>query len=268
MKLNQEVIYHKKQVKTCFFYKIIYNNINCGDTMNRYKKEKRAFDIIFSSSLFVITIPVFIILPILIKLDSKGPIIYKQARIGKDRKKFYIYKFRTMTVDTKEVTRVGKVIRKHGIDELPQIFNVLKGDMSVVGPRPWSIKYLKYFNNDQLKRFDVLPGLMGPTNCLSEDMSVIDKIQLDIDYIDNQSFKEDMKMILKMTSHWIPILKYRSKNTYDSKKNIEKEFIELKNNLEEQSYKKETNEPKNSIKNDYNTYITYSDKPKVKVYRR
>lgn len=226
--------------------------------MNKYIKEKRIFDIVFSGLLFITTMPLFIILPILIKIDSKGPIIYKQARVGKDRKIFYIYKFRTMTIDTKEVTKVGKVIRKHGIDELPQIFNILKGDMSVVGPRPWSIKYLQYFNNDQLRRFEVLPGLMGPTNCLSKDMPVTDKIKLDIDYIDNQSFKEDIRLMLKMTSNWIPILKYRSQNTYDSKKNIEKEFEELKKNLDN----------KNSINDNIkytNIYYNSDTKPKQKV---
>jgi len=226
--------------------------------MNKYIKEKRIFDIVFSGLLFIITMPLFIILPILIKIDSKGPIIYKQARVGKDRKIFYIYKFRTMTIDTKEVTKVGKVIRKHGIDELPQIFNILKGDMSVVGPRPWSIKYLQYFNNDQLRRFEVLPGLMGPTNCLSKDMPVTDKIKLDIDYIDNQSFKEDIRLMFKMTSNWMPILKYRSQNTYDSKKNIEKEFEELKKNLDN----------KNSINDNImytNIYYNSDTKPKQKV---
>ena len=232
--------------------------------MNRYLKEKRLFDIVFSSTLFIITIPIFIILPIIIKIDSKGSIFYKQERIGKDRKKFNIYKFRTMTIDTKEVTRVGKVIRKYGIDELPQIFNVLKGDMSVVGPRPWSVEFLKYFNNNQLKRFDVLPGLMGPTNCLSKDISIIDKIQLDIDYIDNRTFKEDLKLIYKMTSNWIEILKYRSSNTYNSIQNIEREFKEL------EEYKLEKEES-TDLANDtklMNTYITYDEKPKQKVYRK
>ena len=255
-----------KASKTCFFYYLIYNIINCGDTMNRYEKNKRIFDILFSINLFIITLPIYIVLPFMIKIDSKGPIFYKQERIGKNSKKFTIYKFRTMTIDTNEITRVGKVIRKYGIDELPQIFNILKGDMSVVGPRPWKVDYLKYFNKNQLKRFDVLPGLMGPTNCLEKDESIINKIALDIDYIDNRSFKTDMKLLFKMISHWIPILKYRSASTYDSINNIEKEYNELKNCMIEDEIK-EHQINTNVICNRY-SYNSNDYKPKQKVYKR
>lgn len=136
-----------------------------------YIKVKRILGFVASIVIMLLfAIPMFVI-AICIKLDSKGPIIYKQKRIGKNGKLFNIYKFRTMY--TKEernrkhltheqmVTRVGKFLRKTSLDELPQLINVLKGEMSFIGPRPWVKEYYIYFTDKQKQRCNVLPGITG-----------------------------------------------------------------------------------------------------------
>lgn len=116
--------------------------------------------------LIIVSIPL-ILSAVLIKMTSKGPVVFKQKRIGKGGKAFYIYKFRTMIVDThkngeeipheKRLTKIGKILRKTSIDELPQIFNILKGEMSFIGPRPWIEEYFEFFTEKQKRRTDVLP---------------------------------------------------------------------------------------------------------------
>ena len=132
---------------------------------------KRLFDIFFSITGIIILLPFWLIISLLIILDSKGGIFYKQIRVGKDNKDFYLLKFRSMRTDADKkglltvggrdprITRMGYYIRKYKIDELPQLFNVLKGDMSLVGPRPEVRKYVNLYNETQKKVLTVQPGI-------------------------------------------------------------------------------------------------------------
>lgn len=180
----------------------------------KYLIIKRIFDIIFSILGIIICIPIFIVVGIAIEIDSKGPIIFKQKRLGKAGKEFYIYKFRTMIVgaekmgtgvyskkDDNRVTRVGKVIRLTSIDELPQLVNILKGEMSFIGPRPvltyhpW--KYEEY-TKEQLRRFEVRPGITGWAQVNGRKCIEWNKrIQLDNYYVENISLLLDLKILVK-----------------------------------------------------------------------
>ena len=136
-----------------------------------YKFVKRSFDIIFSILLLILFIPLWIIVPVLIKADSKGRVIYTQKRAGTGSRYFTIYKFRSMKEGTPDIptdkvidqemlnTRVGIFLRRFSIDEIPQLVNILKGDMSFVGPRPETYKYLDVFTEENKKVFSVRPGL-------------------------------------------------------------------------------------------------------------
>lgn len=179
-----------------------------------YLKVKRVLDIILSVIGIVVLSPLLIISSICIKLTSKGPVIFKQKRIGKDGKVFDIYKFRSMIVGAENmgtgvyskkgdnrITKVGKVIRATSIDELPQLFNILKGEMSFIGPRPvltyhpW--KYEEY-TEEQLKRFVVRPGITGWAQIHGrKDVEWHKRIELDVYYVENISFKLDLKIFFK-----------------------------------------------------------------------
>lgn len=169
---------------------------------------KRALDIVISTIVLIVTLPISIIVGIIIKIDSKGPIIFKQERTGYKGKIFLTYKFRTMKVETHDgdrilthderCTKVGNVIRKLSIDELPQLLNVLKGQMSLVGPRPWIPEYYKYFSKEQKKRCDVLPGITGLAQAMGRNsIDIFQKINYDIEYTKNVSFKMDVKIIIE-----------------------------------------------------------------------
>ena len=168
---------------------------------------KRAMDILFSIILIVLAIPIFLIFPLLIKLDSRGSIVFKQIRVGENGKEFEIYKFRSMRQDAevdsgpvwadscdKRVTRIGRIIRKLRIDELPQLYNVIKGDMSFIGPRPERPYFVEKLKN-QIPYYDVRtaikPGITGwtqikyPYGATLEDAR--EKLQYDIYYIKNMS---------------------------------------------------------------------------------
>ncbi len=172
-----------------------------------YKKYvKRVLDIFFALILIVVLSPVMLIIALLVKLDSKGPVLFKQVRSGKNNKEFLLYKFRSMTCDndfydsTKEdrLTKVGRVIRKTSLDELPQMFNILKGEMSFIGPRPWVVDYAYYFNDYQKRRLEVLPGITGLAQCSGRnDLNILDRIKLDVDYVDNLTFKLDVIIFFK-----------------------------------------------------------------------
>lgn len=132
---------------------------------------KRVFDLLVSTIMLLFLLPALAIIALLIKLDSAGPVFYLQERIGKDRLSFKIIKFRTMHVDADKkglltvggrdprVTRTGYILRKYKLDELPQLFNVLSGDMSLVGPRPEVKKYVDLYNQEQLKVLQIKPGI-------------------------------------------------------------------------------------------------------------
>lgn len=170
---------------------------------------KRGLDFIIALIALIVTLPITLIVALVIKLDSKGPIIFKQERTGYKGKTFHCYKFRTMKVEThakdgrelthdERCTRVGNVIRKLSIDELPQLVNILKGDMSLIGPRPWIPEYYKYFSKEQKKRCDVLPGITGLAQAMGRNnLDIFQKINYDIEYTKNVSFKMDVKVIVE-----------------------------------------------------------------------
>lgn len=177
--------------------------------INNYNKLKRVIDIIISILGIILLFPIFLITSILIKLESEGPVIFKQLRAGKNSKPFYIYKFRSMkadapTLSTNEfedanlfITKIGRFIRKTSIDELPQLINILKGDMSIVGPRPVIldekelISLRQYYNVD-----NILPGITGLAQINGRDsIGNEEKVKLDYEYLQNRSLKLDIKIV-------------------------------------------------------------------------
>lgn len=160
-----------------------------------YLKIKRIIDIILSLVLLILLIPFFIVIIIILRLIGIKNPIFKQKRSGKNNKEFMIYKFRTMNNNNNNIPPFCKFLRTTGIDETLQLFNILKGEMSFIGPRPWIFEYSKHFNNKQMKRLDVLPGLTGFAqihNC----KNIFEKIELDLEYIDKLSFKLDILIFL------------------------------------------------------------------------
>ncbi len=183
---------------------------------------KRFIDIIIGTIGLIVCIPIFIIIGIAIKIDSKGPVFFKHKRIGKHGKKLEIYKFRTMIENAEEamknfteeqkkefaenfklendprVTRVGKILRKTSLDELPQIINILKGEMSIIGPRPVVRSELEKYGSNQDKFLSVAPGLTGnwAANGRS-DVSYEERMALELDYIENRNLILDMKIFFK-----------------------------------------------------------------------
>lgn len=176
---------------------------------------KRAFDIVFSIFAIILTLPLMIIIAVIIKLTSPGPVIFKQERVGMNRRTFYMYKFRTMkhmpqsvsdtqwtTPDDPRKTKFGNFLRKTSLDELPQFFNVLKGDMSVVGPRPERPYFVNQFKEEIPKymiKHHVRPGITGwaQVNGLRGDTSISERIKYDLFYIENWTFLFDIKIVLK-----------------------------------------------------------------------
>ena len=186
-----------------------------------YEVIKRIIDIVASFTGLILLSPLILIVSILIKLESKGEVIFKQKRVGLNGKEFYMYKFRSMVINAEElkaelesqnemsgpmfkikddprITKIGKFIRKTSIDELPQLINVIKGDMSLVGPRPSLPKEVEEFETWMRERLEVKPGLTciwqisGRNNIDFEDW-----MKLDIKYVRERSFKLDIKLILK-----------------------------------------------------------------------
>ncbi len=195
---------------------------------------KRIFDLVISALLFVAFLPIFLIIGLLIKLDDKGPVFYKQERTGKNGKIFKMYKFRSMNVlpkglemtvpHDKRITRVGKVLRKTSLDELPQIINILKGEMSIIGPRPWIPIYYENFTEDQKHRCDVLPGITGLAQSHGRNgLNIFEKINYDIKYAKNISFKMDLSIIF----HTIKIVLKRD-HAEIIQEDINKEINDLK----------------------------------------
>lgn len=172
---------------------------------------KHLFDKIFSFILLVILSPLFILIAILIKLDSKGPVFFIQQRVGKDNKLFNIYKFRTMVPDainigsgvyTEEndprITRIGRFLRKTSLDELPQLINILKGEMSFIGPRPTLAYQVEQYNDFQRKRLLVRPGVTGLAQVNGRNsLSWPERIEYDVKYVENYSLMLDFKILLK-----------------------------------------------------------------------
>ncbi|WP_280945076.1 sugar transferase [Enterococcus faecalis] len=169
---------------------------------------KRGIDLLLSLAGIIVLSPILLILCLAIRIDSKGPVIFKQKRVGKNKTHFYIYKFRTMKVDTPKetpthllsnpdffITRVGKFLRKTSLDELPQLFNILKGDMAVIGPRPalWN-QYDLIEERDKYHANDIRPGLTGLAQISGRDELEIEyKARLDGQYTSNITPLMDLK---------------------------------------------------------------------------
>ena len=152
----------------------------------------------------IVASPLMLVIAILIKLDSKGPVLFKQQRTGKKGKLFNIYKFRTMVADNDvhdfskddQHTKIGKILRKTSLDELPQLISIAIGKMSFIGPRPWIPEYYENMNNTQRHRYDVRPGLTGLAQVMGRNnISIHEKIKYDLEYIKNYSLKQDIKII-------------------------------------------------------------------------
>lgn len=169
---------------------------------------KRLFDIICALLALIVFSPLYIIIAILVRIKLGSPIIFKQDRPGKDEKIFCLYKFRTMTdardengdllSDEIRLTKFGKMLRNTSLDELPEAFNILKGDMSVVGPRPLLVEYLPYYTLEERRRHEVRPGLTGLAQVSGRNaISWEDKFRFDIAYVENISFKHDIIIIFK-----------------------------------------------------------------------
>lgn len=171
-----------------------------------YPYVKRTLDIFIALGLTLILIPLYLIVGLAIKMEDGGPVFYKPMRSGKNGTKFAMYKFRSMIVATEEngkqlvheqrITKIGRVLRKTSIDELPQIINVLKGEMSIIGPRPWILPYYENMNEIQRHRCDVLPGITGLAQANGRNgLNVFEKINYDLEYVKNVSFKMDLSII-------------------------------------------------------------------------
>lgn len=187
--------------------KVIVENYN---KKSGYAMAKRLIDIFMSLIGIIILSPVFLITAILIKIESNGPIIFKQVRAGKDSEPFYIYKFRSMRIDAPNkstndfkdadafITKIGKFIRKTSIDELPQLFNILKGDMSIVGPRPVILKEKDLIRLRQEYNVDsLLPGITGWAQVNGRDnIGDEEKVRYDYEYLTRISLRLDMYIIL------------------------------------------------------------------------
>ncbi len=169
-----------------------------------YHTLKRVFDFSIASLGLVILSPVLIIIAITIKLDSKGPVLFRQKRTGKNGRVFVIYKFRTMIANNDitdrnlqdKHTRVGTFLRQTSLDELPQLLNVIKGDMAIIGPRPWITDYLLYMNPTERGRLAVRPGITGLAQAKGRNgLDIHEKIAYDLEYVENFGFEEDLKVL-------------------------------------------------------------------------
>lgn len=169
---------------------------------------KRPMDVILSLVAIIMFLPLILIIAILVRTKLGNPVIFKQKRPGLNEKIFTLYKFRTMTDERDEngellpdkirLTRFGKLLRSTSLDELPELFNILKGDMSFVGPRPLLVQYLPLYNEQQKRRHEVRPGLTGLAQISGRNaISWEERFNLDIAYVDGISFSLDLKILFK-----------------------------------------------------------------------
>jgi lipopolysaccharide/colanic/teichoic acid biosynthesis glycosyltransferase len=191
---------------------------------------KRAFDLLVSGVALVVLSPLIIVLAAAVRIDSQGPALFKQERVGRAGRPFRIYKLRSMVRDAERmagnvsptgdprVTRVGAFLRKWYLDELPQLFNVLKGDMSLVGPRPETPGYVAHYTQDELRVLAVKPGVAGPSTLAFVDESRLldqagdpedyyvnhllhERVRLDLEYVDRRSLLGDVRLLLRQA--WV-----------------------------------------------------------------
>ncbi|MFE5324058.1 sugar transferase [Paenibacillus sp. NPDC056579] len=192
--------------------KITLEFVRKGGLWGMYPIVKRILDVVLSFLALVFFWPLFVLIAVLIKIDSKGPVLFKQRRIGKNKREFLILKFRTMRTDTPKempthllkdpeayITKVGKFLRKTSLDELPQIINILKGDMSIIGPRPalWN-QYDLLAERDRYGANDIYPGLTGWAQINGRDeLPETVKAKLDGEYVVKMNLVFDIKVLLK-----------------------------------------------------------------------
>ena len=193
--------------------------------MSLYGICKRGLDILISLLGMAVLLPVFAAAVIVIRLSSKGPAIFRQKRAGKNGKAFVFYKFRTMKVgadpfgpspksgEDARLTRVGKFLREYSLDELPQLFNILKGEMSTVGPRPLYLSQISEWSERQKKRLLVKPGLTGLAQIQGRgELTREEKLELDVKYMETAGFLTDIKIILVTTAQV-----FRRKSIYEKR---------------------------------------------------
>lgn len=184
---------------------------------------KRFLDIIISIIVLVLTLPILIIAYLILLYQNKGKVFFFQERPGLNQEGFNIIKFKTMTdakdetgkllPDNQRITKAGKIIRKLSIDELPQLINVLKGDMSLIGPRPLLFKYIPLYSETQLRRHDVRPGITGWAQVNGRNsISWTKKFELDVYYVDHVSFIFDLQILWKT---FIKVIKTEGVNQSD-----------------------------------------------------
>lgn len=167
---------------------------------------KRLFDICIALTMLLLTFPILLLTALVIRINLGSPIIFKQKRPGLNAKIFILYKFRTMSekkdnkgellADSERLTKIGRLIRLTSLDELPQLFNVLKGDMSLVGPRPLLVEYLPLYSLQQTRRHEIRPGITGWAQINGRNaLSWEEKFELDVWYVDNNTFRLDIKIL-------------------------------------------------------------------------
>ncbi len=169
---------------------------------------KRLLDILISAIALIVFSPVYLVIVLLVKNKLGSPVIFKQERPGKDEKIFKLYKFRSMSDERNEngdllpdelrLTKFGKALRSSSLDELPELINILKGDMSIVGPRPLLVKYLPYYRDNERQRHSVRPGLTGLAQINGRnDLGWDDRLDMDVKYVQTLSFIGDVAIVIK-----------------------------------------------------------------------
>ncbi|MHC4742209.1 MAG: sugar transferase [Planctomycetota bacterium] len=177
--------------------------------MSVYTVSKRVFDVFLCAPAIILLLPVFCVLALIIRLESKGPAIFKQERAGQGGKPFIFYKFRTMKLESEpfgpspksgedsRLTRVGRFLREYSLDELPQLFNIVKGDMSLVGPRPLYLSQMREWNEREKTRLLVRPGLTGLAQVSGRgELKREEKLELDARYVETAGLGLDVKIVL------------------------------------------------------------------------
>ncbi|MEE0789938.1 MAG: sugar transferase [Clostridia bacterium] len=204
---------------------------------------KRILDLILSLMALIVLMPLMIIIGILVRINLGSPIIFKQKRPGKNEKIFTLYKFRTMTdkrdidgnllPDEYRLTKFGKFLRSTSLDELPELINIIKGDMAIVGPRPLLVEYLPYYTEEEKHRHDVRPGLTGLAQVNGRNaISWEEKLKYDTEYIKKISFYSDLKIIFKTIKKTIKREDILMGNEF-----VVGKFIDQRKNKKERAFK-------------------------------
>ena len=190
---------------------------------------KRFFDVLLSGCALILLSPALLIVAVLVRTKLGSPVIFCQERPGKNEKIFKMYKFRSMTdardengvllPDEVRLTRLGRILRSTSLDELPELWNILRGDMSIVGPRPLLVKYLPLYNEEQRHRHDVRPGLTGLSQAAGDvDMTWERQFQLDVGYADHVTLAGDVKIVI------LTVKRVLVRNTHDYGGYVREEF--------------------------------------------